>query len=373
LHLEGGLPLAVRVRGELKAGGQPLPPEVLVGIAKELLGEENWAQFLHRRSFDLSRTVLGIRCRINVMKTQRGVGLAIRLLSSFQPTIAKLNLHPSLAALATDPHGLIVVSGPTGSGKSSTLAALIHEINVAQSCHIVTIENPIEYVFRPRRAFIRQREVGFDTPSFRQGVIDVMREDPDVIMVGEMRESETMRQTLNAAETGHLVLTTLHSSNVGEALARIVGAFPAEIQGGISAQLADCMSAVITQRLVYQPERGIRVPELEILRSTPAVRNHVRQGQFFKLQSTLETGGAEGMFTLSRYREWLGQRREWYLPRPGDSEPPDSAPSRTEREALTDAAHVELADPSRADVMNIDAPAESMDEILSELRFFKRR
>jgi twitching motility protein PilT len=185
LHLEGGLPMAVRIRGDLTTSGHPIPPDVLLTISRGLLGDENWDRFLERRSFDLSKTVLGIRCRINIMKTQRGVGLAVRLLSSFQPTLAKLNLHPDLRQLVSSHHGLIIVSGATGSGKSSTLAALVHELNISESCHILTIENPIEYVFRPRKSFIRQREVGFDTPSFTQGVVDAMREDPDVIMVGE--------------------------------------------------------------------------------------------------------------------------------------------------------------------------------------------
>ena len=152
-------------------------------------------------------------------KPSRGVGLAIRLLSSFQATVEKLNLHPDLKKLVKNTHGLILVSGPTGSGKSSTLAALIQEINLTETRHIVTVESPIEYTFRPRRAFIRQREVGRDTPSFEQALLDALREDPDVLMVGEMRDPETMRLTLSASETGHLVLATVHSSSCAEAIA----------------------------------------------------------------------------------------------------------------------------------------------------------
>jgi len=193
LHLEGGMPAALRVRGTLKAAGEPIPSKTLAEMARELIGETHWPEFLERRSFDMSKTIRGVRCRINVLHTSRGVGLAIRLLSAFQATVEKLNLHPDLKKLVKNTHGLILVSGPTGSGKSSTLAALIQEINLTDTRHIVTVESPIEYVFRPRRAYIRQREVGRDTPSFEQALHDALREDPDVLMVGEMRDPETMQ------------------------------------------------------------------------------------------------------------------------------------------------------------------------------------
>src|SRR6202022_264810 len=170
------------------------------------------------------------------------------LLSSVQPTLRSLNLHPELERLVRPTHGLVLVSGPTGSGKSSTLAALIQEINVREARHVITLESPIEYELVPRRAFIRQREVGRDTPSFERGLLDALREDPDVLMVGEMRDPETMRLTLNAAETGHLVLATVHSATVAEALQRVVNAFPAEVQNAIAAQLADCLLGVVAQR-----------------------------------------------------------------------------------------------------------------------------
>ena len=230
LHLESGLPAAVRVRGSLRTSGEPLTAPALSAMAHDLIGPEQWPRFVERRSFDLSRTVAGVRCRINVMQTARGVGLAVRLLASFQATLERLNLHPDLKRLVAAPNGLVLISGPTGCGKSSTMAALIQEINLAEPRHIVTVESPIEYTFRPRRAFIRQREVGRDTPSFEQALLDALREDPDVLMVGEMREPETMRLTLNAAETGHLVLATVHSGTCAEALQRIASAFPAEIQ-----------------------------------------------------------------------------------------------------------------------------------------------
>jgi twitching motility protein PilT len=239
LHLEPGLPMALRVRGALRTVGEPILAKLLHEAAQELIDPEQWPHFIERRSFDLSRTIQGVRCRINILHTSRGLGFAIRLLSSFQATLENLNLHSDLKRFIAQTTGLFLVSGPTGSGKSSTLAALIQEINLAAARHVVTIESPIEYTFRPYRAYLRQREVGRDTPSFEQGLLDALREDPDVLMVGEMREPQTMRLTLNAAETGHLVLSTVHSSTCVEALQRVVSAFPGEIQNNVAAQLAD--------------------------------------------------------------------------------------------------------------------------------------
>ena len=347
LHLEGGMPAALRVRGALRVTGEPIAPKLLSELARQLIGETQWPVFLERRSFDLSRTIRGVRCRINLLHTARGVGLAIRLLSSFQATIEKLNLHPDLKKLVKNTHGLILVSGPTGCGKSSTLAALIQEINLTETRHIVTVESPIEYSFRPRRAFIRQREVGRDTPSFEQALLDALREDPDVLMVGEMRDPETMRLTLSASETGHLVLATVHSSTCAEALQRVASAFPAEIQSAVCSQLADCLVAVISQRLRFRQDLNIRVPECEILVATHAVKNFIRTRDFFKIVTAVETGADHGMWTFQRYTKWLEGRSNFFVPgqsaEPPDSEPAEAVPaaslpplaaaSKTERKA----------------------------------------
>ncbi|MGN6554155.1 MAG: type IV pilus twitching motility protein PilT [Verrucomicrobiota bacterium] len=325
LHLEAGLPAALRIRGSLRTTGEPIPAPMLLAAAREIIGETQWPQFLERRSADVSRTIRGVRCRINILQTARGVGFAIRLLAAFQTTLEKLNLHPDLKKLVTNQHGLILVSGPTGSGKSSTLAALIQEINLTETRHIVTIESPIEYTFRPRKSYVRQREVGRDTPSFEQALLDALREDPDVLMVGEMREPETMRLTLSASETGHLVLATVHSSSCAEAIQRVASAFPAEIQSAVCAQLADCLVAVVCQRLHFRPELNIRVPECEVLMATHAIKNFIRNREFFKIVSALETGGDHGMWTFSRYRNWLENRKTWSIP--SGTEPPDSEPS----------------------------------------------
>ncbi len=322
LHLEAGLPAALRIRGSLRTAGEPVPATTLLAFARELIGDAHWDQFLERRSADLSKTISGVRCRINVLQTARGIGFAIRLLAAFQTTIEKLNLHPDLKKLVTNQHGLVLVSGPTGSGKSSTLAALIQEINLTETRHIVTIESPIEYTFRPRKSYIRQREVGRDTPSFEQALLDALREDPDVLMVGEMRDPETMRLTLSASETGHLVLATVHSSTCAEAIQRVASAFPAEIQSAVCAQLADCLVAVVSQRLHFRPDLNIRVPECEILIATHAIKNFIRNRDFFKIISSLETGAEHGMWSFQRYRTWLDNRKGWHLP--NDSEPAEN-------------------------------------------------
>src|ERR1039457_1530274 len=326
LHLEAGLPAALRIRGTLRTTGEPIPGSVLLEMARRVIAEEDWPHFLEQKSYDCSRSFHGVRCRFNILQTSRGVGFAIRLLASFTASIEKLNLHPDLKKLITAHNGLILVSGATGSGKSSTLAALIQEINMTDTRHIVTIESPIEYTFRPRRACIRQREVGRDTPSFEQALIDSLREDPDVLMVGEMRDPETMRLTLAASETGHLVLATVHSSTCAEALQRVVSAFPAEIQSSVSAQLADCLVAVISQRLRFRPELNIRVPECEILVATHAVRNFVRTREFFRIAAALETGGDHDMWSFQRYAKWLDNRTQWVIPSQ-NPEPPDSEPA----------------------------------------------
>jgi twitching motility protein PilT len=373
LHLEPGLPPCARVRGQLRnLGSDAVDAQALLGYAREVVGDDHWSDFLERRSFDVSRSIGGARCRINAFCTARGVGLAIRFLASFQATLAHLNLHPDLARLVQPHNGLVIVSGSTGSGKSTTLAALVQEVNERERRHIVTLESPIEYSFAPKQGFIRQREVGRDTPSFEQGLYDSMREDPDVLMVGELRDAETMRLTLNAAETGHLVLTTLHSSTAAEALQRIVSAFPAESQAGVCAQLADCLVGVVCQRMRFFPERNARAPECEVLLATQSVKSIVRQGQFFKLQTALETGGNEGCFTFQRYREWLEKRPSWSAPPPVEpparEEPPPALapPKPAKKKAVTAAAGTNAPAADEGEV-EIEAGDEDLASILSEL------
>ena len=376
LHVEPGLAPVLRVRGQLRSVGEPVAPALTVEWAREIIGPEDWPHFQERRSFDLSKVIEGLRCRVNVLHTARGVGFAIRLLPAFQPTVEALNLHPDLKQLVHHAHGLVLICGPTGCGKSTTLAALIQTINLSDARHIVTIENPIEFTFRPRRAFIRQREVGRDTPSFEQALLDSLREDPDVLMVGEMREPETMRLTLSAAETGHLVLATVHSSNCAEALQRVVGAFPAEIQNNVAAQLADCLIGVVSQRLQFRPGLNLCVPECEVLMATLPIKNFIRTRDFFKIVNSVETGAEHGMWTFQRYRSWLDKRSGFHLPMresetddeetagplPAAPRPPVAPPSA--RPAAASGSRPEHAEAGRIEI----EPPEIFEKILKKER-----
>ena len=346
LHLEPGLPAAVRVRGTLRTFGEAVPAKTLLEFAREAIVDQHWNEFVDRHSFDFSKTISGVRCRINVMQTARGIGFAIRLLSTFQATIENLNLHPDLKKIVNANNGLVLMSGPTGSGKSSTMAAMVQEINLSDDArHVITLESPIEYIFRPRHAFIRQREIGRDTPSFEQALLDALREDPDVLMVGEMRDPQTMRLTLNAAETGHLVMATVHSSTCTEALQRVVGAFPSEIQNAVAAQLADSLVAVIAQRLRFRPDLNIRVPECEILIPTIPIKTFIRNREFFKINQVMETGAEAGMWTFARYQSWLNKRTSWHLPNAGD-EGPDSEPTEAPALPATEKAATKATKPN---------------------------
>jgi twitching motility protein PilT len=204
-----------------------------------------------------------------------------------------------------------VVSGPTGCGKSTTLAALIEEINAARACHIISLESPIEYLFTNRRSFIRQREIPTHSPSFEQAISDALRENPDVLVIGEMRTPEVMRLTLNAAETGHLVLATMHSATCAEALTRICMSFAAEIQGSIRAQLADCIVAVLCQRLEFLSTYRLRVPRCELLLGSSAAKGTIRAGTFSHLANVIQSSGEEGMWSFDRYQRWIEQQRTW--------------------------------------------------------------
>lgn len=370
LHLEPGLPAAIRVRGELSSIGEALSAGLVRGLVRQAIGEHDWPSFSKRKSWDGARSIASVRCRLNAMTTQRGVGLAVRLLPGRIPSLASLNLHPDLASLIDHPHGLILVSGPTGSGKSSTQASLLQTINEKRSCHVLTIEQPIEYQLKPDRAFIRQREVGRDTPSFEQALIDALRQDPDVLMVGELRDPECMRLTLAVAETGHLVLATLHSATVAEAIQRMVLAFPAQIQASIASQLADCLRAVLCQRLVSRPGLDFRLPECELLRVSSGARGAIRQSEFHKLTTIMETGGADGMWSRERYRAWLAEEIDFTHP------DKDLLPieSEDERPTLLGLPQVETRKPipaesvqSQAEVMVIDEPDRDAKDILSEM------
>lgn len=314
LHLESGTTMVARVRGELTSLGEALPGQQLMDMTRELLNEEDWADFNSRGSVDLSVVLGGIRCRINIYRTVRGLGLAARLLLPTVGNLRSCNLHPELRRLIAPTTGLVLVSGPTGSGKSTTLAALLEEANSTRAMNIITLESPLEYVFANRRSFIRQREIPTHSPSFEQGIVDALRENPDVLVVSEMRTPDVMRLTLDAAETGHLVLATLHSANCGEALNRLCMSFPSEIQNSIRAQLADCLVGVVCQRLHYLERWQMRVPVCEVLLPNSGARGTIRAGQFGQITNVIQSGGEEGMWTFERYQRWIEQQKEWVRP-----------------------------------------------------------
>ncbi len=323
LHLESGTPLVARVRGQLSAIGEPIPAPSLAEVAQELLGTEAWAQFLERGSADVAMAVAGMRCRLSLFRTIRGIAVAVRLLAPSVNDLRACNLHPDLRKLVGAESGLAVISGPTGSGKSTTLAALIEEINSTRSLNVITLESPLEYVFTNRRSFIRQREIPTHSPTFEQAVIDALRENPDVLVMSEMRTPEVIRLTLNAAETGHLVLATMHSASCAEALSRICMSFPAEIQGNIRAQLADALVGVVCQRLDFLPAHHLRVPRCEVLLASSGARGTLRAGQFSHIPNVILAGGEEGMWTFDRYQRWMEQKTDWVRPAAPRSAPPD--------------------------------------------------
>src|SRR5579863_2140081 len=314
LHLEAGTPLVVRVRGELQTMGGVVTGDTLVQAARDFLGPEGWSHFRDRGSADLSVGIGGVRCRVNFFQTVRGVAAAIRLLAPSVMDLAGCNLHPDFRKLIEATTGLVIISGPTGSGKSTTLAALVEEINGTRARTILTLESPLEYIYTNRRSFIRQREIPTHSPSFEQGIIDALRENPDVLVVSEMRTPEVMRLTLNAAETGHLVLATMHSANCAEALSRLCMSFPSDIQASIRAQLADCLVGVSCQRLDFLSAHRLRVPRCEILLPSTGAKGTIRMGNFSQLANVIQAGGDEGMWTFDRYQRWMDQVNDWVRP-----------------------------------------------------------
>src|SRR5580704_1596998 len=314
LHLEAETPIVARIRGGLQTVGAVVSGAALAQVAREILGEERWREFIERGSADLSLAVGGIRLRANFFRTVRGIAAAIRLLAPNVKDLRACNLHKDFRKLIEAESGLIIISGPTGSGKSTTLAALIEEVNTTRARHIVTLESPIEYLFSNRQSFIRQREIPTHSPSFEQGIVDALRENPDVLVISEMRTPEVMRLTLNAAETGHLVLATMHSSNCAEALSRLCMSFPSDIQASIRAQLADCLVGVSCQRLDFLSAHRLRVPRCEILLPSSGAKGTIRTGNFSQIANVLQSGGDEGMWTFDRYQRWVEQVTDWVRP-----------------------------------------------------------
>jgi pilus retraction protein PilT len=316
IHLTGGHPVVFRFHGQIRMDRtQVWRPDELDDLVGGMITDRERRLLMDRKSVDLARSIRHYRVRINVFATLRGLSLAIRLLPGRVPDLDRLNLHPSLKKAAALQTGLILITGATGSGKSTTIAGIIEEINTSRAAHVVTLEDPVEYRFVSKKSFLEQREMGTHFPSFEQGLIDVLREDPDVILVGELRDAETIRLTLNAVESGHLVIASLHASNSEDALYRMANSFPPDAQDVVRTQVASTLELLVVQKLSYWTRVGYRVPVLSILKSTPAMKTVIRENKLAQLEGLIQTGRAQGMFTQEQYvAEYLEQRTQFHPP-----------------------------------------------------------
>lgn len=302
LHIAVGRHPTLRVDGELVP---LLKEEVLTAEAAEayifsMLSEEQKEKFRREKEIDLSYDFRGkARFRVNAFFQRGFMGAALRLIPTKIRTFAELNLPSILQELATSKQGFLLVVGPTGHGKSTTLAAVIDHINRTRADHIITIEDPIEYLFSSDHATIDQREVGSDTLDFHRALKSMFRQDVDVAMVGEMRDSDTMAAAVTAAETGHLVLSTLHTNNAAQTIDRIIDAFPPEQQNQIRAQLSSSLIGIISQRLIPRTSGGL-VPAMEVMIANAAVRNLIRENKIHELDLIVETSSDQGMISLNR-------------------------------------------------------------------------
>lgn len=298
IHLVYGLPPKCRVSGRLEnLDSVKLDDAKCIQIAKEL-AEEGYGEILTEGELDLARTVGNIRIRANLFMQQGHISAAIRLLSDKIPQLASLGLPPAVLEFPMINSGIVLVTGETGSGKSTTLAAILNEINHSRDAHIITLEDPIEYIYEPDRCIINQREVGSDTKSYENGLRAILREDPDVILIGEMRDRKTIETALTAAETGHLVFATLHTNSAVDAVDRIVGTFPADSQNQIRLQLSTSLQAVLSQQLLVRKDGRGRVAACELMVMTPAIRNSIREGKTAQMGNYMLTAKDQGSVTM---------------------------------------------------------------------------
>ncbi|WP_427339166.1 type IV pilus twitching motility protein PilT [Caloranaerobacter sp. DY30410] len=300
LHITVGYPPVMRINGELvKYGEKTLTPEENTSLVKQILDEDKFKQLEINGEIDTSYSIAGLgRFRVNVYKQRGTYGMAIRVVSLRIPTIEELGLPEIVKELSRKQRGLILVTGPTGSGKSTTLASMIDCINKERSCHILTLEDPIEYLHKHDKSIINQREIGSDSRDFASALRAALRQDPDVILVGEMRDLETISIAITAAETGHLVLSTLHTIGAAKTIDRIIDVFPPHQQQQIKIQLSTVLEGIISQQLLPRVDNKGRVLALEIMIATPAIRNLIREGKTYQIQTAIQTGMKFGMQTM---------------------------------------------------------------------------
>ncbi|CAM3941191.1 type IV pilus twitching motility protein PilT [Mesobacillus thioparans] len=310
IHITVGIPPVMRINGDLKKYGTEITlPEDTEGMAKAIIPQKLWDQFKSKGELDFSYGIPGIsRFRVNAYHQRGCVSLAARVVPTRIPTLEELELPTILKKIAEKPQGLVLVTGPTGSGKSTTLAAMIQYINQQMRRHIVTLEDPIEYLHKHGNSIIDQREVGFDTNNFANGLRAALRQDPDVILVGEMRDLDTIQTAITAAETGHLVLGTLHTSSAPATINRIIDVFPSGQQSQIRIQLASVLVSVISQRLLPTVDKKSRRGATEILINNSAVANLIRNEKIHQIISIMQTSKSYGMHTLEMSLKELVQQ-----------------------------------------------------------------
>lgn len=303
LHFTKGLPPIVRLHGSIRklSGYEECSEDMIVSVINQITKPKQKASISKGLDTDFSYVSASkFRHRVNVYRQRGYHAVAIRLLRDDIPTLADLNLPAILGEFALAPRGLVLVTGPTGSGKSTTLAAMIDHVNLRKNCHIITVEDPIEYIHEHKQCMVNQREIGQDVESFAMSLRAALREDPDVILIGEMRDFETISAAVEAAETGHLVLSTLHTTGAAETIDRIIDVYPPHSQGQIRSQLANAIVGVVSQTLVPTADGKGRCAALEILAATDAVRAMIREGKIFQIPTAIATGKKQGMFTLDQ-------------------------------------------------------------------------
>ena len=313
LHLVVGLPPLQRVHTVLAGmdGEAPVQADEAKAVIQELLSEKQYRQLEEQRDVDFSAALpSGVRFRVNA-HFQRGTpALAFRAIPGEVPALDTLNLPPAVSDFANLPQGLVLVTGETGSGKSTTLASMIEYMHHKYPYHVITLEDPIEYYIPSRKCAVEQRAVGNDVPNFRSGLRHVLRQDPDVILIGEMRDLETISTSLTAAETGHLVFSTLHTNDAASTVQRVIDMFPAGQQNQVRSMFADTLKGVLCQRLLSRVDTPGMIPAAEVLVSTPAVRNCIREDRIFEIPNIMETNRALGMqlFDESLKQHYWGGR-----------------------------------------------------------------
>lgn len=311
IHITVNSPAMFRIHGNLKpVDNQLLTPPQTLEMAKELLTHEQYESFLERGDLDCAYGIPDVsRYRVNVFKQKGNVSMTVRLIPSKVPAMEALGLPAIAEEFAKKPQGLLLVTGPTGSGKSTTLAAIIDYINRTRGDHIITLEDPIEFIHPHKSCIVNQREIGVDTESFTSGLRAALRQDPDVILVGEMRDLETISIAITAAETGHLVFGTLHTADAPQTIDRIIDVFPHEGQQQVRVQLANVLLGVMAQRLLPIADGNGRVAAIEVMVNNPAIANLIRSEKVHQIRSAMQTGKSQGMQTMDTALRDLLQKR----------------------------------------------------------------